>query len=265
VEKPVLGIWVIMARTTFCTIEEARQFLGHSPWLSAFPPDLRNDFLDRCRLLPPFERGQRVYNVGDGPNGIYGLISGSLGFEIASDGDGPQLVHQICPGDWFGELAHVLERPRFAALYASRPSLCVRISAGDLNALLNRDARLWKHMALSLARVSIVAMTATHDLMERMPRRRLVATLLRIAGIRHDEAINRVDLELDTTQGALGLMSNLSRTLVADILQELETLGWLNCRYGKVTLMDPSALRDWLRSPSKNFPEQRAESSDLHQ
>ena len=60
----------------------------------------------------------------------------------------------------------LLERDRRrAALQASRPSYCVRISAGDLNALLNQNPILWKHTALSLANVSMMAMTGVHDLM----------------------------------------------------------------------------------------------------
>ncbi len=235
------------------TIDDARQFLQNSPWMKGFQPDLRDDFLARCRLLPPFRRGQRVYNVGDRPDGIYGLVSGSLGFEIGSDDEGPQLTHQMWPGDWFGELAHVLESPRLAALQASRPSYCVRISAGDLNALLNQNPILWKHMALSLANVSIMAMTGVHDLMERAPRRRLVATLLRVAGIRHQEAIEPVDLELDLTHSNLARLANLSRSLVAEILHELEMLGWLTCRYGKTTLLAPSTLRAWLHSGANHF------------
>src|SRR6056297_2688694 len=90
------------------TIEDARLFLQSSPWMRDFQPELRDAFLARCRLLPPFQRGERVYNVGDRPDGIYGVVSGSLGFEIGPDDEGPQLVHQIWPGDWFGELAHVL-------------------------------------------------------------------------------------------------------------------------------------------------------------
>ncbi|MFP4208353.1 MAG: Crp/Fnr family transcriptional regulator [Wenzhouxiangella sp.] len=243
------------------TIDEARQFLQGSPWMQGFEPELRDTFLAHCRLLPPFKRGQRVYNVGDRPDGIYGVVSGSLGFEIGPDDEGPQLVHQIWPGDWFGELAHVLNCPRLATLQASRPSLCVRISARDLNALLNQHAHLWKHMALSLAHVSVVAMTSVHDLMERSPRRRLVATLLRVSGIRNGEDIDRIDLELDLTHGTLAALSNLSRSLVADILHELELLGWLRCRYGKIRLMEPSNLRQWLHSSATGFAGQTTASN----
>ncbi|GEM_PF-4511862 len=46
-----------------------------------------------------------------------------------------------------------------------------------------------------------------------MPRRRLVASLLRIARIRRDKAINRIDLELITTQGAWAARPAMGRFL----------------------------------------------------
>jgi CRP-like cAMP-binding protein len=232
------------------TIEQAREFLRSSPWIRGFPEDLREVFLARCRLLPPFDRGQRIYNVGDPPDGIYGVVSGSIGFEIGADEEGPQLVHQIWPGDWFGELAHVLDCPRFAALQASRPSRCVRITATDLNQLLEHHPLLWKQLAIQLAHASLVAMTGVNDLMERSPRRRLVATLLRVAGIRNGEDIERVDLAMDLSHGSLASLSNLSRSLVTNTLRELEQAGFLQCSYGKIVLLDPDGLRDWLKSSS---------------
>ncbi|MEE4296927.1 MAG: Crp/Fnr family transcriptional regulator [Wenzhouxiangella sp.] len=236
------------------TDSQARAFLATSPWIRGFPEDLREVFLARCRLLPPFDRGQRIYNVGDQPDGIYGVVSGAIGFEIGGDEEGPQMVQQVWPGDWFGELAHVLDCPRLAALEASRPSQCMRISATDLTQLLEQYPLLWKQLARQLAQVSLVAMTGVHDLMERSPRRRLVATLLRVAGIRNGEDIERIDLAIDLTHGGLASLSNLSRSLVGETLLEMEQAGFVQCSYGKIMLLDPAGLRDWLKSSAGKPP-----------
>jgi CRP-like cAMP-binding protein len=236
------------------TIEQAREFLRSSPWIRGFPEDLREVFLARCRLLPAFDRGHRLYNVGDRPDGIYGVVSGAIGFELGADEEGPQLVQQVWPGDWFGELAYVLDCPRIAALQASRPSHCVRLSATELTQLLKQHPLLWKYLAIQLAQVSMVAMTGVHDLMERSPRRRLVATLLRMGGIRNGEDIERVDLAMDLSHGSLASLSNLSRSLVTETLRELEKAGFVQCSYGKIVLLDPAGLRDWLKSSAGKPP-----------
>lgn len=232
------------------SLNEARHFLATGPWLKDFPDDLRESFLASARLLPPFARGQRVYNIGDPPDGIYGVVTGCFGFEIAPQEEGPQLIHQIRPGTWFGELAHVLNGRRLATMFATRPSQCVRVSEQALNTLLRQDPRLWQHLSLALANATVLAFTAIHDLMVRSPKRRLSAALLRVAGLRNDEPLEGAFLELDLTHASLSLLSNISRSTVAQYLQELEEEGYLHYRYGKIVLTDASALRDWLKTPS---------------
>ncbi|MEE4331146.1 MAG: Crp/Fnr family transcriptional regulator [Wenzhouxiangella sp.] len=230
---------------------EARAILSNSPWLQGFPDDLRETFLASARLLPPFERGQRVYNIGDDPNGIYGIVSGCFGFEVAPREEGPQLVHQIRPGVWFGELAHVLKRPRLATIYATRRSQCMCVPAQALNKLLRNDPRLWKHIALALANATVMAFVVINDLIGRSPKRRVAAALLRIAGYREDAPLEEDAVELDLTHGNLALLSNCSRSTVAQYLQELEAEGYLESQYGRTILTRPIALRKWLKSETE--------------
>ena len=65
--------------------EHAKDLLAGTAWLRSFPQDLREEFITRCKLLPPFERGQRVFNIGDRPDGIYGVVSGCFVFEACED------------------------------------------------------------------------------------------------------------------------------------------------------------------------------------
>lgn len=239
-----------MDTTTLFSLEQARHLMAASPWLQRFPEDLRENVLASTRLLPPFNRGQHVYNVGDTPNGMYGVVSGCFGFEIAPQEQGPQLVHQFRPGMWFGELAHVLERPRLAMMYATRPSQCLCFPERALNTLLHRDPRLWQYVALALANATALAFTTINDLMVRSPKRRLAAALLRVAGLRNDEPLEGAFLELDLTHASLALLSNISRSTVAQYLQELEHQGYLEYRYGKVFLVEPLRMREWLRDSS---------------
>lgn len=227
--------------------DEAKAFLATSPWLQGFPDDLRESLLASSRLLPQFGRGERVYNIGDAPNGIYGVVSGCFGFEVAPQEEGPQLIHQLRPGIWFGELAHVLERPRLAAMYATRASQCMWVPAQALNRLLKNDPRLWKYFALALANATVFSFTAINDLMGRSPKRRLAAALLRVAGYRHDLPIEEEVVELDLTHSDLALLSNCSRSTVAQYLKELESDGYMNFLYGRIILSEPAALREWLK------------------
>ncbi len=237
-----------------CSLEEARSFLASSRWLQEFPQDLRAEFLNRTRLLPPFERDERVFNIGDSADGIYGIVSGTFGFEIAPQEEGPYLTHQLRPGDWFGELAHVMRSPRHTTLYANGPGLCLRISAKELSQLLASDPRLWRYLATSLAHATLVAMTALNDLMLRAPAKRLAATLLRVAGLRNREPLIEADLDIDLTLAELALMTNISRSCVADNLRHFRERGFLVHRYGHIRLCDVNGLRQWLKDDADPFP-----------
>ena len=237
-----------MSGSTLSELSDARAWLADSPWLRRFPADLRERFLERTRLLPALDRGDRVYNMGDPPDGIYGVVSGCFAFEIAPQEEGPQLVHQYRAGSWFGELAHVLKQPRLATIYATQPSRCLRISAPELNGLLRSDPRLWQQVALSLADASRLAMTVINDMMVRSPKRRLAACLLRVAGLRNDEPIDDSGVELDLTHAALAAMTNCSRTTVAHYLKELEGDGFIEYHYGRIRLTRIQSLRHWLQT-----------------
>lgn len=239
-----------MDSATQLSLAQARRFMAGSPWMEMFPEDLRESFLASTRLLPSFDRGQRVYNIGDAPDGIYGVVSGCFGFEIAPQEEGPQLIHQYRPGSWFGELAHVLEQPRLAAMYATRPSQCLLMQDLELARLLRSDPRLWRCLALSLAGASQLALTTINDLMMRSPKRRLAAALLRIAGLRNDDSLQATSLQLHLTHATLAAMTNISRSTVAQYLRELEEEGYLKYRYGKIILVDPLSIREWLRVSS---------------
>lgn len=234
-------------RSEIKDVEKARALLAKSPWLSSFSPDLRDKFLAKTRLLPPFERGQRVYHAGDKPDGIYGVVSGYLGFEIAVDEDGPNLAHHLRPGNWFGELAHILNNPRRISIYAIEPSQCIRIGARELTSLLKTEPLLWKHLAIMLGEGCVLALNVIHDLLQRVPRKRMASTLLRLAGLRYQEQQGDQPLILKLTHEQLAHMSNLSRGSVAQALNELEQLGYLKYTYGHVHLLDPEGLRAWLK------------------
>lgn len=87
----------------------------------------------------------------------------------------------------------------------------------------------------------------------RSPKRRLAAALLRVAGLRNDDSPDEVALELDLTHSNMALLSNCSRSTVAQYLHELEMDGYLECRYGKTVLTNPSALRRRLERESEQL------------
>lgn len=124
----------------------------------------------------------------------------------------------------------------------------LRISDFELTRLLRTDLRLWQQMARSLALASQLAMTAINDLMDKSPKRRLAAAMLRVTGHRNNEALGDDFTEIELTHADLASLTNLSRSTVAQYLHQLESDGFLEYRYGKIRLIKPLRLREWLQT-----------------
>jgi CRP-like cAMP-binding protein len=230
------------------SIDAAREILRRRGWLKDMPPVLREKLLARCRLLPPFERGQYLLRFGDKPDGIYGIVSGGFSFQIAPHEQGPQTVHLYRSGAWVGELAYILDTTRATWIMATRRGCAVCLPRSDLQALTAAEPELWRWIALCLAHNTRIAISAIDDMTIRSPRRRLAAILLRLAGLRPDpEQEHASSLELDLTQADLASLSNMSRTVVGENLGQLEDHGFLECGYGVIRLIDPAGLSAWLR------------------
>jgi CRP-like cAMP-binding protein len=225
----------------------AREYLRHRGWLAELPPHLREALLARSRLLPPFERGQAVFRIGDEPDGIYGTVSGTFAFQLAPNEQGPHTFHLYRPGAWFGELAHCVGKPRATTLIATRRSRCLRVPAQELEGLLNQEPELWRWLAVSLACNVKTAFCAVDDMTIRLPRRRIAAVLLRLAGSRGSGFPNVEPCrEIDVTHNDIAFLANLSRSAVGENLRRLEEDGFLECSYGRIRLIDPAGLQSWV-------------------
>lgn len=230
------------------TLGRAAERLRHQGWLAALPPPLSEAVLARCRLLPPLKRGQVLCRIGDEPNGIFALVSGSLAVQMAPNEQGPGTAHIFRPGAWFGELAYILDVPRTMTMVATRPSRCLLLPKAELEALTTAEPTLWRWLAVCVADNLRLALCALDDATIRSPQRRLAAALLRMSGLRTDDtAWKDANTELDLTHGDLAKLANMSRTAVGENLRRLQALGFLECGYGRITLLGPGPLRAWLR------------------
>ena len=236
------------ARKNLGSLDGAREFLRHRGWPAQLPPYLRDALLDRARLLPAFERGQTVFRIGDEPDGIYGAVSGMFAFQLAPNEQGPHTFHLYGPGAWFGELAHCVGKPRATTMIATRRSRCLRVPVRELEGLLKEEPELWRWLAASLAYNVKTAFCAVDDMTIRLPRRRIAAVLLRLAGARGGVLPNvEFSRDLDLAHHDIAFIANVSRSAVGENLSRLEEEGFLECGYGVIRLIDPAGLCAWLR------------------
>lgn len=99
--------------------------------------------LSAIARLRHFAKDESVYLAGDVPNGVFGLVSGSLDISFPR-GDGEDYtLHRAGSGFWVGDLALFSKGARLVSVRAAEPTLMVQFPAPELNRLVRADPRLY--------------------------------------------------------------------------------------------------------------------------
>jgi len=171
------------------------------------------------------------------------VVSGSFAIDMAPHERGPNLTHTFRPGAWIGASALLKRRPRHATVLTTRPSSCLYLSGRDFSALAARNPQAWRWLGVLGILTLVVAVCAVDDFTIRQPDQRIVAILLRLAGVR--QADNSLDpqSELDLTQHPLAYLASFSKASVAEYMDRLAAGGLIARAYGKIRLVDTAGLR----------------------
>ena len=95
--------------------------------------------------------GDRVLKRGGTARNIFVVLDGTL--EVR---DGDAIVNVLSPGDAFGEMAFLLERPRSFDVDAATTARVLSLSEGALRAMIAEDANIAAKLLLNLSRMLCV-------------------------------------------------------------------------------------------------------------
>jgi CRP/FNR family transcriptional regulator, cyclic AMP receptor protein len=219
--------------------------LGERGWLSVTAPDFCRSVLEKVSLRK-FSAGEAIFRAGDPPGGLWGLVDGAVQIELQGRVHVSKLVHVATPGFWFGEGPVILTSPRRVTVYTTRQSTLASLSLHDCRHLLESDTASWRWIALLSALSRDLSLEAAADLLERDPRRRVVATLLRLSGHRVGTYLPSLPVPVTTSQQELARMANLSRTVVNEILRDLEKQRLIRVHYRRMEVVDEAGLKQLL-------------------
>jgi len=211
-------------------------------WLRQMPAAFSAAVLERS-VLQEFEAGASIYAAGDGPGGMYGLVSGGISVAIAPGERGPYFAHFFGPGDWFGEGPAVSGRPRIVGLTVSRRTELFHLSLRAIDDILRDDPTSWRHFATLVLVKLELALGALDDLMIRDSAQRLVAVLLRLGGCRGPTPSRMPPHIIHVSQEDFAAMANVSRSTANAIVRRLEAAGQVSQSYRQIELLAPEALR----------------------
>lgn len=209
-------------------------------WLAGTPAAFREAVLAHA-LVRRYGPDEALYNAGDLSGGMYGVAEGTIRLLLAAADHGPYCGHLLQPGQWAGDGPAIAGSARLVTLVSSGPSTVLFLPRTVIMEIEAKDPSYWRHFMASMNLSLGTAFGAIADLMLRDHRKRLVAVLLRIAGIR-DGAPAAAPIIVVVSQADLATMANVTRTTAAATLRRLARDGLVTTGYGRITILAPSRL-----------------------
>ena len=208
-------------------------------WLSEHPADFRALMIGEG--VPVEARaGACVFRRDDDANGLYGVVSGSIGVEGGHRRQTPLLGHVMRPGEWFGIKAVYHGGPRELTYRALEPTRLLYVSRARLAPYLQRDPDIVLRLGQLAEIGNRLGAWIARDLLTADAGRRLASVLFRVLGAGEVPPDHSGGFRLSHQQ--LAEMANLSRHHVGRKLAEFEAKGWITCGYNHIALHDAEAL-----------------------
>jgi len=211
--------------------------------------DLEEEELERfSHVAVPrsFPAGTRVFHEGDDSDACYIVKEGS--FRVTrehSDGRAITLA-TLGPGEIFGELAMLDGDQRSASAEALTDGDLLALPANDVRALLARHPEISLKLVAGLVRrLRAANVRLSRQSFQTVPSRvaGILAQLSREAQADGD-AEEEVTIEMNQTD--LAQLAGTSRESVSRFLAELERAGVVRSGRGRVTVLAPAKLRNYI-------------------
>jgi CRP/FNR family transcriptional regulator, cyclic AMP receptor protein len=193
-----------------------------------------------------FPAGTRVFHEGDDSDACYIVKEGS--FRVTrehSDGRAITLA-TLGPGEIFGELAMLDGDQRSASAEALSEGELLALPANDVRALLARHPEISLKLVAGLVRrLRAANVRLSRQSFQTVPSRvaGILAQLSR-EGQDGDDTDKEVTIQMNQTD--LAQLAGTSRESVSRFLAELERAGVVRSGRGRVTVLEPAKLRNYI-------------------
>lgn len=214
----------------------ALKILAARGWFAERSAETRTR-LGKIAKLRSFAKDDLVYMAGDPPNGVFGLISGSLNISIPrSDGE-DYTVHRAGAGFWFGDLALFSEGSRLVSVHAAEPTLTVHLPPHDLKRLVDKDPRLYADFYALTYENFRTAFQIISNLAMPSSDKRLADRLLLEVDRRGDG-----DGWIPLSQAELAALAAVSLPTLKRVMRRFADAGMINHGYARVQVLDRDGL-----------------------
>lgn len=196
-----------------------------------------------------FPAGTRVFHEGDDSDACYIVKEGS--FRVTrehSDGRAITLA-TLGPGEIFGELAMLDGDKRSASAEALTEGELLALPANDVRALLARHPEISLKLVAGLVRrLRAANVRLSRQSFQTVPSRvaGILAQLSREAQDNGGDGDSTEEVTIQMNQTDLAQLAGTSRESVSRFLAELERAGVVRSGRGRVTVLEPEKLRNYI-------------------
>jgi CRP/FNR family transcriptional regulator len=196
-----------------------------------------------------FPAGTRVFHEGDSSDACYIVSDGS--FRVTrehSDGRAITLA-TLGPGEIFGELAMLDGDKRSASAESITDGTLLALPANDVRGLLARNPEIALKLVAGLVRrLRAANMRLSRQSFQTVPSRvaGILAQLSREGQENKDGDGEMQEVTIRMNQTDLAQLAGTSRESVSRFLAELERAGVVRSGRGRVTVLQPNKLRNYI-------------------
>jgi CRP/FNR family cyclic AMP-dependent transcriptional regulator len=215
---------------------EALDLLAARGWFAQRSPQTRAR-LGAIAKLRRFEKDDRIYLFGDPPNGMFGLISGSLNISIPRADGEDYTLHRASTGFWVGDLALFSQGTRLISVHAAEPTLMVQLPAPDLRRLAEEDPRLYADFyALTYENVRTMFHIISNLAIASTDKRLADRLLLEL------ETCGDKEGWISISQSELASLTAVSLPTLKRVMRRFADAGLINHRYARIQVLSREAL-----------------------
>jgi CRP-like cAMP-binding protein len=216
------------------TREDALHIMERHGWLSRRPAQFREEVVRRSRLRS-LRAGESLYNAGDPPIGLIGVIAGQMRIQLPPT----ESIGSIAAiGQWVGDATAFMGTPRWVSITAGSTLHVLHLPQAEFEAMI-ANAENCRHFAINTAEALAEAVTVIANLIQPDSEIRVAQRLLTLTGIHGADR----QFGLEIAQADLATMCGLSRQTLNKVLTNLETRGIIARSYRRIEVTDPKALK----------------------
>jgi CRP-like cAMP-binding protein/KaiC/GvpD/RAD55 family RecA-like ATPase len=222
--------------------EEVGSTLGGIPLFSSVSADDLSS-LSRQFTKRRYRKGEIIFHKGDFGSTFHVINIGEVKLSIPSEKEVDVVLAHLGPGDFFGELALLDERPRSATAIATDSTETLALEREDFLDFV----KLYPNVAVDILAILAQRIRNLNSQLESVilfrPQARLAQTLLKLVGTHGSEIPGGWKISVPLTQSELAEMVRASTGTIRRLLRDFREAGIVSIENHRYVIHKPEELR----------------------